>query len=153
MTGYLAVTDYVREPRRIRMPTSFRPASSLLVAVALSLSTAAPALSDSASSRLDHLSWLAGSWAADSAGTRIEEHWMTPRGGMMVGMHRDVIGGRAVSFEFFRIVEDSSGIAYLTSPGGRPAIRFPLKEMARQRIVFENPTHDFPQRILYWIDA
>jgi hypothetical protein len=133
-----------------RFPVSRR---ILFAVMALSLSTAAPVLGDSVSFRLDQLSWLAGSWAADSAGTRIEEHWMTPRGGMMVGMHRDVVRGRAVSFEFFRIVEDSSGIAYLTSPGGRPAIRFSLKEMAKQRVVFENSTHDFPQRILYWIDA
>src|SRR5687768_12520025 len=132
---------------------SFGLALFLLVAVVLSSSSAPLARGEVAASRLGQLDWLAGSWAADSAGTRIEEHWMTPRGGMMVGMHRDVIRGRAVSFEFFRIVEDTSGIAYLTSPGGRPAIRFPLKELAERRIVFENPTHDFPQRILYWIDA
>ena len=106
-----------------------------------------------AGGRVDSLAWLAGSWASDSAGTRIEEHWMAPRGGEMVGMHRDVVRGRAISFEFFRIVADSQGVAYLTSPRGRPALRFGLKEMYPRKVVFENAQHDFPQRILYWLDA
>jgi hypothetical protein len=101
---------------------------------------------------VDDLAWLAGSWAGDSAGTRIEEHWMAPLGGQMVGMHRDVVGGRAVSFEFFRIASDSAGVAYLSSPRGRPATRFGLAESGPRRVVFENPAHDFPQRILYWLD-
>lgn len=102
-------------------------------------------------SRVDSLAWIAGSWASDSAGTRIEEHWMAPLGGEMVGMHRDVVRGRAVSFEFFRIVADTQGVAYLASPRGRPALRFGLKESSPGKVVFENVKHDFPQRILYWL--
>jgi hypothetical protein len=102
--------------------------------------------------RVSQLSWLAGSWASDTAGTRIEEHWMAPLGGEMVGMHRDVVRGKAASFEFFRIVDEPGGFAYLSSPKGRPATRFGLKEIAARKVVFENPTHDFPQRVLYWLD-
>jgi hypothetical protein len=39
-------------------------------------------------------------------------------------------------------------------PGGRsPATPFTLKTMARERVVFENAAHDFPQRIIYWRDG
>lgn len=30
---------------------------------------------------------------------------------------------------------------------------FPLKELSGARVVFENPTHVFPQRIIYWKDG
>lgn len=102
-------------------------------------------------SRLEKLGWLAGSWALDSAGTRSEEHWTAPRGGLMVGMNRLVIGGRARAFEFLRIREQGDTIAYLASPGGRAATAFPLKELGERRVVFENLAHDFPQRVIYWL--
>ncbi len=119
---------------------------AVLFAVLAGNASAAPA-----PVHVDSLAWMSGSWASDSAGTRIEEHWMAPLGGEMVGMHRDVVRGRAVSFEFFRIVADSQGVAYMTSPRGRPALRFGLKELSSKKVVFENARHDFPQRILYWL--
>jgi hypothetical protein len=61
--------------------------------------------------------------------------------------------GRPHGFEFLRIEADPSGLVYLASPQGRPATPFPLKELSGQRVVFENPEHDFPQRVLYWRDA
>lgn len=122
------------------------------IAVLLFMLLAATASAAPAPAHVDSLAWLSGSWASDSAGTRIEEHWMAPKGGEMVGMHRDVVRGHAVSFEFFRIVADSQGVAYLSSPRGRPVTRFGLKELTRRKVVFENAQHDFPQRVLYWLD-
>ena len=102
-------------------------------------------------SRLDQLGWLTGAWAWDSAGARVEEHWMAPNGGLMVGMNRTVRDGRARAFEFLRIRERADTVAYLSMPGGRAVTVFPLKELGERRVVFENPTHDFPQRVLYWL--
>lgn len=125
----------------------------LIVLLVAAVAGARPALPQTTptASRLEKLSWLAGSWALDSAGTRSEEHWTAPRGGLMVGMNRLVIGGRARAFEFLRIREQGDTIAYLASPGGRPATAFPLKELGERRVVFENLAHDFPQRVIYWL--
>jgi hypothetical protein len=112
-----------------------------------------PAPARAADDPLARLAWMAGSWASDSAGLHMEEHWTAPEGGLMVGMHRDVKNGRAVSFEFLRITADTAGVAYLSSPGGRPVTRFGLKTQADRSVVFENAAHDFPQRILYWLDG
>jgi hypothetical protein len=99
---------------------------------------------------VDGLRWMSGSWAGDKDGVRSEEHWSAPAGGLMIGMHRDVKDGRATGFEFFRIQAKDGVLTYLTQPGGRPAVPFKMKEMGERRIVFENPEHDFPQRIIYW---
>lgn len=117
----------------------------LLAAAAARAAERPPALSD--------LAWMAGSWASDSAGVREEEHWMAPAGGVMVGMHRDVRGGKARSFEFFRIAETDSGIFYLSQPEGRPVTPFALKEAGARHVVFENAAHDYPQRVIYRLDG
>jgi hypothetical protein len=113
----------------------------------LSSAAAAPGAAGRAS--LDDLVWMAGSWAMREGGKLSEEHWTSPAGGMMLGVHRDVEGGKA-AFEFLRIEEKDGKVTYLASPQGRPATRFELIESAAQRAVFANPEHDFPQRILYW---
>jgi Domain of unknown function (DUF6265) len=111
------------------------------------LAFAAPA---ARAGQLDSLRFMAGSWAGGGDSDREEEHWTAPRGGLMVGMHRDLRGGKAKSFEFFRIEEREDGLWYLTQPGGQAATPFKAKEVSADRVVFENLEHDFPQRILYW---
>ena len=100
------------------------------------------------------LSWMAGSWTGESRGIQMEEHWTTPKGNSMVGIHRDTGKGRTLLFEFLRIEQQGDQIVYLSMPNGRsPATPFPLKEVSGTRVVFENPSHDFPQRIIYWKDG
>jgi hypothetical protein len=86
----------------------------------------------------------------------MEEIWTSADGGALVGLHKDVAarGGaaRMVAFEFLRIEATADGVAYVAQPGGRPPTRFALVETGPRRAVFANPAHDFPQRILYWID-
>jgi hypothetical protein len=45
------------------------------------------------------LSWLAGCWESVRGERHVEEQWMQPRGGTMLGMSRTVVGGRASEFE------------------------------------------------------
>jgi hypothetical protein len=103
---------------------------------------------------LESLTWLTGVWRGVTGGVEMEEVWMPPKGGSMMGIHRDVGKGRTLSFEFLRIEQHGDQVVMLAMPNGQsPATPFPLKEMAGTRVVFENPTHDFPQRIIYWKDG
>jgi len=99
------------------------------------------------------LSWLEGRWEGVSDGMSMEEQWTSVRGGALLGVHRDVRGDRMVSFEFLRIQATPEGAFYFASPGSRPPVAFKLVEAGERRAVFENRQHDFPQRILYWLDA
>ena len=78
---------------------------------------------------------------------------MSPRGGLMLGVNRSVSARGNASFEFLRIAAVDGAVDYHASVGGRPAVAFRLTEHRDRRVVFSNPDHDFPQRILYWIDA
>jgi hypothetical protein len=99
------------------------------------------------------LSWLEGRWEGTSDGVAMEESWTAPRGGALLGLHRDVKDGRMVSFEFLRIQAMPEGVVYFASPRSAPPTPFRLAELGDRRVVFENRQHDFPQRILYWLDA
>jgi hypothetical protein len=62
-----------------------------------------------AAGTLEDLGWMTGSWSGSKEGVHSEEHWSAPKGGMLIGMHRDVKDGRAVGFEFFRIHGQGAG--------------------------------------------
>jgi len=98
------------------------------------------------------LGWLEGRWTGEKDGVSMEEVWTAPTGGALLGLHRDVKAGRMVSFEFFRIQATKDGTVYFASPGAAPATPFKMILQADRKVTFENASHDFPQRILYWLD-
>src|SRR5689334_10387972 len=100
------------------------------------------------------LGWMEGRWIGSADGIDMEEHWTSAAGGGLVGMHKDVKGARMTSFEFMRIESTpSEGLVYFASPRAAPPTPFTAVELTDKRVVFENKAHDFPQRILYWLDA
>jgi hypothetical protein len=107
--------------------------------------------SNSAPPDLKALSWMAGNWSGTRDGVSMEETWLDAKGNSMLGVHRDVRGGRTISFEFLRIEATADAITYWASPQGKSATPFRLVELKDKRVVFENAEHDFPNRIVYWL--
>jgi hypothetical protein len=55
-----------------------------------------------------------------------------------------------VEFEYLRIEQRPEGIFYVAHPQARcPATDFKMTRLATMEVVFENPAHDFPKRIVY----
>ena len=98
---------------------------------------------------INDLVWMAGCWKLESASRIIEEQWMAPRGGMMLGMGRTVRQGRTAEFEQTRIEQRGDTVIFFAQPSGQTAAAFPAKVLSRQEVVFENTAHDFPQRVIY----
>lgn len=100
--------------------------------------------------RADDLAWLAGRWLSEANGRWTEENWTVPRGGAMLGTSRSGRGETMREFEFLRVAPGADGvIAYHAQPGGRPPVAFRLVGREGTSATFENPAHDFPQRIRY----
>lgn len=113
----------------------------LLLCLALALPLHADGVAD--------LAWMSGHWTGEENGTVMEEIWTSPRGGMLLGMHRDVNANGRSFFEFLRIEETKEGIVYLAQPRGGVPTPFRMVERSDTRVVFVNPQHDFPKRITY----
>ena len=102
-----------------------------------------------AKAKLERLAWLAGAWTGTMGSSSIEERWSPIAGGAMLATSRTVSGSRMTAFEYLRIVERDGGLVYVAQPNGRPPTEFVLTLVEDGRAVFENPLHDFPQRIEY----
>jgi hypothetical protein len=115
---------------------------------ALLLATAPAAAAD-----ISELEWLVGAWTTDSRPSAFrwtEERWAPARGGVMLGTSLSGRTDKAFSYEFMRIAADKEGvITFWGSPEGRAPVPFRLVEVSHGEAVFENPSHDFPTRIVY----
>jgi hypothetical protein len=121
-----------------------------VVAATLLLSSASvPTMRAQAPSDIDRLAWLAGCWTRPRPNGVIEEQWMAPLGGSMIGMSRTVVDGRTREYEFVRIMAVDGRLAYIAKPSGQAEATFPMKTLDEGLVVFENPAHDFPQRVIY----
>lgn len=125
------------------------PASATPAAPAPDSATPAPAVARADSLVIADLAWLAGCWRLARGGRVVDEQWMAPRGGTMLGMSRTVAGGRTVEFESMRLHVRDGRPVFTAWPMGRAGTSFPAVEVAPGRVVFEAPEHDFPQRIVY----
>ena len=67
----------------------------------------------------------------------------------MIGMGRTVQGGKTLAWEYLRIAVSVDRLVYFASPSGQADAAFPLKYISTSELVFENPSHDFPQRVIY----
>ncbi len=99
---------------------------------------------------IDDLGWLTGCWTYDGQDVGSGEYWLIPAGQTMFGVSRSARDSKTVAFEYLRIEQtDDSSLALFASPSGKNTTRFDLIELGETEAVFENPAHDFPQRIIY----
>jgi hypothetical protein len=109
---------------------------------------------NAAESEIDKLAWLAGCWAIDGAEPGSEERWMPLAGGTMLGVSRTVRQGKTVAFEFMEIRHLPDGaLAFVAHPSGQQTAVFTALRVSDSEVVFENPAHDFPQRVAYARDG
>ena len=95
------------------------------------------------------LAFLTGCWKFERDGRIVEEHWLAPAGGSLMGVSRTVAKGKMVEYEFLQILDLPEGLTYVARPSGQAEAKFKATSKTGDEIVFENPTHDFPQRIRY----
>jgi hypothetical protein len=120
----------------------------LAMAAAAVLAAASPAAT------VDDLAWLAGQWSREEGERWTEENWTAQRGGVMLGHSRSGRGDSLREFEFLRVQAGADGVpAYIAQPGGGAPVAFALVRHDGTSATFENPTHDYPQRITYARDG
>ena len=126
-------------------------ASQLALAVGLSMGAAATFAQEP---RAAIPAWLAGGWGMESpSGSWSEEWWTPPRAGLMMGAGRSGKGAAVGTWEQTRIQEADGKITYCALPKGQKEACFTATSVNPTEIIFENPAHDYPQRIRYSIEG
>lgn len=113
-------------------------------------------VSAEAADTIKQLDWLSGCWGGRLGPVAVEECWQPPRLGRMLAINQSwsenakaLPGVPGPQFEFLRIEQSATGLLYRAQPGGKPVTDFRLKSLGKHEVVFENLTHDYPQRISY----
>jgi hypothetical protein len=118
----------------------------------LLIAFAAPATCQSLA-RTSDLAFMTGCWKFEAKGRVVEEHWMAPAGGSLIGISRTVVNDKATEYEFLQIRDLPEGLTYIAKPSNQAEARFAVKTAGAGEVIFENPAHDFPQRIRYRLDG
>ena len=129
-----------------RKPMVTALSAALVLGVAALVQSATLVADDPAARRFE---WLSGHWCGESGGELMEEMWLPPEGSVALGVGRTVRNGITTSHEFLRI-ETRDGVTSLTAiHNGQAPTPFKLTASGSDWARFENPQHDFPQRIEY----
>ncbi|MDB5146484.1 MAG: hypothetical protein JWQ57_504 [Mucilaginibacter sp.] len=96
--------------------------------------------------------WLIGSWKNQSAKTLDIETWKKLDDSTFLGRSYSLAGTDTVSSEHIRIEQHAGKLYYIPTVKNQndgKAVTFTLTSANNQHLVFENPEHDFPQKITY----
>ena len=96
--------------------------------------------------------WLAGVWTFESNGKQTYEMWQQLNDSTYTGKSYSLVDGDTTTYEDVRLLERDGEIAYIPivvdQNAGKP-VTFKLTFINPGKLVFENPSHDFPQIISY----
>lgn len=105
---------------------------------------------------LDAAHWLPGTWVAIDGDRTVTETWTKMSATTFEGSGVTTKGASqaVVDGESLRLLEMQQGVFYVAKVAhNRLPIAFELTQCSPQRLVFENPAHDFPRRLEYISDG
>lgn len=100
---------------------------------------------------ISDFAWLEGKWEGTSEKMNFFEEWNSINGNSMHGKGGAISGADTVFSESIKIEQRGEEVFYIPNVkenGG--AVDFKFVGLKNDSIVFENPLHDFPQRIVYF---
>jgi hypothetical protein len=98
---------------------------------------------------IDQLAFMQGCWQMQRNTRVVDEHWSAPRAGTMFGFSRTVVADSVREHEFIRIYTRGDKLVYAAQPSRQAPAEFESTTLNDNEVVFANPQHDFPQRIIY----
>ena len=122
--------------------------AACLLGISLTCCKHASPSSTAAHADCDGLQWLVGSWTTTD-GSGSTELWEAIDGGTLRGKSVTRSEGEVVYSESLRIVQGPGGLEYQASPEDQEPNVFVLDQCGPAWARFVDPTHDWPQSIVY----
>ncbi len=103
-----------------------------------------------AQTNMQKLEWIIDSWVSEGVESNSYEHWEKLSDELFIGGSETVKNGDTIFSEKLKIVKEGEEIFYIADVSHNPApVKFKLTSVSETEAVFENPEHDFPQKITY----
>lgn len=96
--------------------------------------------------------WVIGSWYNNSSNATNYEVWEVVNDSTFSGCSYSISNGDTVSAESIRLLQRNGELAYIPTVSGQNKgmpIEFKQAFISGDKMIFENPDHDFPQMITY----
>ncbi len=130
--------------------------TGILLSVALMVQSETPKKPAIEKIKLSQFGWLSGSWRMDSGSEILYEIWdctdtAVYRGtGLSVKIDRATLARDSSLGELMRLEPTDSGLFFVAMVQHNASeVGFKLVRMDSTGAVFENPSHDFPTRVIY----
>jgi Domain of unknown function (DUF6265) len=117
-----------------------------------SSSRKADAMAVNSFSEIGKANWLLGDWQGNSPEGIAMEAWEKKNDSVFVGKSYFVVGKDTVSAEALRLEQNGRDLFYIPTvrdQNNNQPVTFRLTFSTDKQLVFENPGHDFPQKISY----
>ena len=101
---------------------------------------------------IENVGWLLGEWQNTSSEGKLTETWEKLNDSTYAGKSFFVIGKDTVSSEKIRLEQHGKTLLYIPTvkdQNNEQPISFVQTSSSTNQMIFENPKHDFPQRISY----
>ncbi len=99
--------------------------------------------------------WLIGTWQEENlptgqAGKKLFEEWKEADGFLAGSGYKLDAGGNKIINEEIKLVKRGRDFYYVPDVAGpQGAIEFKINSITKNSFTAENPTHDFPKKIIY----
>jgi hypothetical protein len=115
---------------------------------------------DDATFKVEQLAYMTGSWDTTRGNSHLEEHWMAPAGGCMMGMMRQTTDGKTGIREYEIIEETPEGILMTFKHVGPKMVDIAGRSLTRKLVsikndeaIFESLGPEPKQKIVYKKEA
>jgi hypothetical protein len=103
-------------------------------------------------SEIEKINWLVGSWHNTSPEVSSTEVWEKKNDSTLAGISFAIVGKDTVSYETVSLEQNGKATYYIPTvkeQNNAQPVKFTLTSSTGNKIVFENPSHDFPTKITY----
>ncbi len=100
----------------------------------------------------EQFSRLEGSWEMKKGTTEFKESWKRVNDTLFEGTSKMTMDGKTLFSEDLQLVLTNDSINYIPTvsfENEQEEVRFALKSATKDKWIFANKTHDFPQEIIY----
>lgn len=102
--------------------------------------------------KLATMNWLLGNWENKMIEGNLSESWEKKDDSTFVGHSYFIKEKDTISFESIELLQKGDAIFYIPTVKGQnkdKPITFKLTTSTDNQFIFENPAHDYPQKIVY----
>lgn len=113
-------------------------------------------LSAQNTSSLSDAKWLLGKWGNQTQRGKMVEEWSLVNDSTYGGRSYMITATDSVPLESIALKKEGDDIFYIPTVKGQnndQPVKFRLTSSSANQLVFENPAHDFPQKISYTLET